>query len=60
MARPLRIEYGGALYLITARGNARGDIYSDNKDRTLFLALLRNICASFLTHHRFLFRLTMS
>jgi putative transposase len=44
MARPLRIEYAGALYHVTARGNARGDIYSDDGDRTLFLELLRNTC----------------
>ena len=27
MARPLRIEFAGALYHITAPGNARQDIY---------------------------------
>ena len=27
MARPLRIEFAGALYHVTARGNAREDIY---------------------------------
>jgi hypothetical protein len=27
MARPLRIEYPGALYHVTSRGNARQDIY---------------------------------
>lgn len=47
MARPLRIEYAGALYHVTARGNARGDIYSDDGDRTLFLELLRNTCDRF-------------
>ena len=29
MARPLRLEYRGALYHITSRGNARQDIYLD-------------------------------
>ena len=29
MVRPLRIEFAGALYHVTARGNARADIYSD-------------------------------
>ncbi len=29
MARPLRLEYPGALYHITSRGNARQDIYLD-------------------------------
>lgn len=27
MARPLRIEFAGALYHLTARGNVQGDIY---------------------------------
>jgi hypothetical protein len=27
MARPLRIEFEGALYHVTARGNARADIF---------------------------------
>lgn len=42
MARPLRIEAAGALYHITARGNARQDIYSDDGDRQEFLRLLGN------------------
>jgi REP element-mobilizing transposase RayT len=40
MARPLRIEFAGALYHLTARGNARADIFSDDADRQLFLELL--------------------
>ncbi|HDH04314.1 MAG TPA: transposase [Nitrospirae bacterium] len=31
MARPLRIQYPGAVYHITCRGNARADIYKDGK-----------------------------
>jgi len=42
MARPLRIEFPGALYHVTARGNASEDIYSDDGDRQQFLALLKN------------------
>ena len=37
MVRPLRIEYEGALYHVTSRGNAGGDIFVDDKDRTRFL-----------------------
>lgn len=37
MARPLRIEYPGALYHITSRGNARQDIFLSDRDRILFL-----------------------
>lgn len=42
MARPLRIEFTGALYHVTARGNAREDIYNDDIDRQQFLLLLQN------------------
>lgn len=40
MARPLRLEFPGALYHITARGNAQQSIYLDNADRQRFLQLL--------------------
>ncbi|MDZ7924872.1 MAG: transposase [Marinagarivorans sp.] len=47
MARPLRIEYAGALYHITARGNAQQSIYLTDKDRKLFLSLLATACERF-------------
>lgn len=37
MARPLRIEYSGALYHVISRGNAYRDIYHDDHDRHNFL-----------------------
>ena len=40
MARQLRIEYPGAVYHVTARGNAQQDIYTDDNDRMQFLDLL--------------------
>ncbi len=40
MARPLRIEFAGAFYHVTSRGNARADIFSDDFDRYQFLKLL--------------------
>ena len=40
MARPLRIEFPGALYHITTRGNARQAIACDQFDRLKFLELL--------------------
>ncbi len=40
MARPLRIEFAGALYHMTARGNARQDIFLNNNDREEFLNVL--------------------
>ena len=33
MSRPLRIEYSGAVYHVTSRGNARNKIFSDDEDR---------------------------
>jgi hypothetical protein len=32
MARPLRLEFEGALYHLTGRGNARQRIFADQKD----------------------------
>jgi len=32
MARPLRIQYHGAFYHVTSRGNERKQIYSDEGD----------------------------
>ena len=40
MARPLRIEYPGAYYHITSRGNERKAIYKSYRDREKFLGYL--------------------
>ncbi|MBU4337805.1 MAG: transposase [Actinobacteria bacterium] len=40
MARPLRLEFSGAVYHVTARGNARQDIFADDADRQKFLSVL--------------------
>ena len=40
MARPLRIEFPGALYHVTSRGNARQRVFRDDEDRETFLATL--------------------
>jgi REP element-mobilizing transposase RayT len=37
MARPLRVEFPGALYHVTSRGNAREPVYADDADREAFL-----------------------
>ena len=47
MARPLRIEFEGAVYHITARGNGRQEIFLDDKDRAGFLAVLRDVVDRF-------------
>jgi putative transposase len=40
MARPLRIQYPGAVYHVTCRGNERRKIFLDDDDRRRFLAVL--------------------
>jgi putative transposase len=40
MARPLRLEYEGALYHITSRGNALERIFLNDEDRGRFLKVL--------------------
>src|ERR1017187_5407979 len=40
MARPLRIEFAGALYHLTSRGNERRNIFRSDRDRKAFLTLL--------------------
>jgi len=40
MARPLRLEFPGAVYHLTARGDRREPIFDDEGDRLLFLELL--------------------
>ena len=40
MARPLRIEFPGALYHVISRGNAKQDIFLDDGDRHQFLDAL--------------------
>ena len=36
MARPLRIEFPGAAYQVTSRGNERKAIFRDDQDRENF------------------------
>lgn len=43
MARPLRIEFPGAVYHVTSRGNAQADIYLDAADRLAFLDVLAEV-----------------
>jgi putative transposase len=47
MARPLRIEYDGALYHVTSRGNERKPIFKDDTDRKLFLDTLSQVTDRF-------------
>jgi len=47
MARPLRIEFPGALYHITCRGGGREDTYRRDANRQTFLDLLEEVCERF-------------
>lgn len=47
MARPLRLEFAGALYHITSRGNERRAIYWEDDDFSSFLTLLGQVCQQF-------------
>jgi REP element-mobilizing transposase RayT len=47
MARPLRLEFTGALYHVTARGDRQEDIYEDDNDRKAFLSVLESVCENY-------------
>lgn len=47
MARPLRLEYPGALYHVTARGNARQAVIEGDDDYHLFLDVLAGVISRF-------------
>ena len=47
MARPLRLEYSGAIHHVTSRGNAQAPIFLDDEDRASFLAVLAECIARF-------------
>ena len=52
MARPIRIQYPGAVYHVMARGNQGQDVFRDDQDRKTFLTSLSEACAKtgWLTH----------
>lgn len=51
MARRFRIEYNGAFYHITSRGNDKSDIFFTPSDREHFFYYLNK------AYHRFLFKI---
>jgi hypothetical protein len=52
MARPLRIEYHGAIYHVMSRGDRREKVFLDDVDRQDFLKALAQTCqkTGFLVH----------
>jgi REP element-mobilizing transposase RayT len=68
MSRGLRIEYPGATYHVTSRGNQRGNIVIDDQDRNDFWERVRETvirfrwemyAAALLTNHFHLFLRTL-
>ena len=47
MARPLRIEFPGAVYHVTSRGNAKQVIFLENEDYHKFLEVLSTVVERF-------------
>ena len=47
MSRPLRLEFSGALYHITSRGDHRDSIYVEDADFELFLSILSDVCKQY-------------
>lgn len=47
MSRPLRLEYPGALYHVTSRGDGQGKIYRDDEDRSVQLTVLEEVVKRF-------------
>ncbi len=47
MTRPLRLEFPGALYHITSRGDRQKAIYFDDQDREAWLSILALVCRRF-------------
>jgi len=47
MSRPIRVEYAGALYHVTSRGNRREDIFLDEGDRLVWLSVFAEVCERF-------------
>jgi putative transposase len=47
MTRPIRIEFEGALYHVTSRGDRREAIYEDDADRLRFVELLGQVAGGF-------------
>src|SRR4026207_1520893 len=43
MARPLRLQFPGGIYHVTARGNDRQPIFADDADRSRFLIVLASV-----------------
>lgn len=52
MTRPLRLQFAGALYHVTSRGDRLRDVFCDQADRYVWLDLLAKVCMryNFIVH----------
>jgi len=44
MSRLLRLEFTGALYHVTARGNRQEDIFEEDGDWVEFISIFQDVC----------------
>lgn len=47
MTRPLRLQFAGAVYHLTSRGNARQKVFLEDEDRELFLNTLSQVVSRY-------------
>jgi putative transposase len=47
MTRPLRLEFAGALYHVTSRGDRKNVIFRNDADRLAWLSMLGTVCERF-------------
>ncbi len=47
MARPLRLQFPGAIYHVTSRGNSRQKVFFTDADRELFLRTLSRVVSRY-------------
>jgi REP element-mobilizing transposase RayT len=44
MSRPLRLEFAGALYHVTSRGNEKKPIFRNELDFSTFIDVISDVC----------------
>lgn len=45
MSRPIRLQFPGALYHVTSRGDRKSLVFHDQNDRLMWLSILAEVCA---------------
>ena len=45
MSRPIRLQFPGALYHVTSRGDRKSLVFHDQNDRLMWLSILADVCA---------------